>query len=56
MSVCVSAFEQDTVKLFYISELYSEYSIVWGHAVALWLRYYATSWKVAGSRPDVVNL
>jgi hypothetical protein len=27
----------------------------WGHAVAYWLRHNATSRKVAGSRPDVVN-
>jgi hypothetical protein len=27
----------------------------WGHVVALWLRYYATSQKVTGSRPDEVN-
>jgi hypothetical protein len=26
----------------------------WGHAVAKWLRHYATSRKVAGSRPDEV--
>jgi hypothetical protein len=26
-----------------------------GHAVAQWLRHYATSRKVAGSRPDEVN-
>jgi hypothetical protein len=28
---------------------------LWGNAVAEWLRHYATSGKVAGSRPDVVN-
>jgi hypothetical protein len=27
----------------------------WGHAVAYWLRHYATSRKVAGSRPDEMN-
>jgi hypothetical protein len=26
-----------------------------GHAVALWLTHYATSWKVMGLRPDEVN-
>jgi hypothetical protein len=31
------------------------YSILEGHAVALWLRHYATSRKVAGARPDEVN-
>jgi hypothetical protein len=29
--------------------------ISFGHAVAKWLRYCATSMKVAGSRPDEVN-
>jgi hypothetical protein len=29
--------------------------ILLGGAVAHWLRHYATSWKVAGSRPDEVN-
>jgi hypothetical protein len=28
---------------------------VWGHAVAWWLRHYATNRKVAGSIPDEVN-
>jgi hypothetical protein len=27
----------------------------WGHVVALWLRYYATSQKVMGLRPDEVK-
>jgi hypothetical protein len=27
-----------------------------GHAVAYWLRHYATNQKVAGSIPDEVNL
>jgi hypothetical protein len=26
-----------------------------GHAVAYWLRHYATNWKVAGSIPDEVH-
>jgi hypothetical protein len=30
-------------------------STKWGHAVTQWLRHYATSRKVAGSRPDEVN-
>jgi hypothetical protein len=30
-------------------------NITCGHVVAYWLRYYATSRKVAGSRPDKVN-
>jgi hypothetical protein len=29
--------------------------MLWGHTVASWLRHYATSQKVAGSRPDEVN-
>jgi hypothetical protein len=28
---------------------------LWGHAVAYWLRHYATNRKVAGSIPDEVN-
>jgi hypothetical protein len=28
---------------------------IMGHAVAQWLRHYATSRKISGSRPDEVN-
>jgi hypothetical protein len=31
------------------------YGNIWGHAVAYWLRHYATRWKFAGSRSDEVN-
>jgi hypothetical protein len=40
--------------------LWYEYRIIsytvnnWGHAVAWWLRLYATNWQVAGSIPDDV--
>jgi hypothetical protein len=30
------------------------YNIFWGHAVAQWLRHYATRRKIAGARPDEV--
>jgi hypothetical protein len=35
--------------------IYSSLIFYKGHAVAWWLRYYATNRKVAGSRPDEVN-
>jgi hypothetical protein len=33
----------------------NRYTALLGHAVAQWLRHYATSWEVTGSRPDEVH-
>jgi hypothetical protein len=43
------------IKPFVISEFLFLFASPSGHAVAYWIRHYATSWKVSGLRPDEVN-
>jgi hypothetical protein len=39
---------------FFFFLLKINFNVIWGHAVAQWLRHYATNRKVAGSIPDEV--
>jgi hypothetical protein len=47
--LCMKYLAYDHWSFFFLA-----FILVW-HAVAQWLRLYATRWKVTGLRPDEVN-